>query len=263
MKVKELMSKDLKTIDIDSNVREAKNLMEKYGISRLLVKDKGKIVGILTERDLAIRMASWRERKLSDAHIHVSAVTTKKLITIDEDEEISEAARIMLENGISSLVVESKGEIVGIVTKTDLIKSLKDSGIKVTEYMTRRVKTLPVGSTLLQARRLMLQNGIKRIPIILDGKLIGMVTEKDIAKALGLFRKISESKQWDEKMKKILVEEIMSKDVISVSEDTTLGEAVDIMLEKNISGLPVIKEGKIFGIITKTDLTRAVRILRP
>lgn len=256
------MTRKLVTIDVDQSLRDAIRLMKKNRISRLLTTDKGKVIGILTERDVAKRLGDWRERKISDAHIFVSSECSYDLVKINLEENLSKAASLMLENRISSLAVCDDGNVVGIITKTDLIKALKDSRIKVKEYMRKEVITLSVGSSLLHARKLMLENGIKRIPIIMDGKLIGIVTESDIAKALGMFRKVAEGKHWDEKMKKISVEDVMSKDVITLDENDTLADAVKIMFKNRISGLPVSEKGKLVGIITKTDLVKAVKDLR-
>ena len=252
------MSKKLICIDVNSNLREARKLMEKHKISRLLVKYKGNIIGIITERDLAERFGSWRERRISDSKIHVSSAFTSHLLRVKEDDDLRKASEIMLRNGISSVVVERDGRITGIITKTDLIRYLKNSTKKVKDFMSKRVFSLEIGSSLLQARRIMLERGIKRLPITLGGKIVGMITEKDIAKALGLFRKISEGRHWDEKMKKIKVEHIMSKDIISITPNDTLGKAVKVMLRKRISGLPVIENDRLVGIITKTDLIKAI-----
>jgi CBS domain-containing protein len=261
MIVKQLMSKNIVTIDVNRNLRDARNLMEKEGISRLLVTDDGKIVGIITVRDIVNRLGSWKERKISDSKIFVSSAFTENLVKINQDQSVSEAARLMLEKGISSLVIYDNGNVVGILTKTDLIKALKNSTEKVKDWMKKPVITLSAGSTVLQARNIMLKNKIKRIPIVLGNRIIGIVTEKDIAKALGLFRKVSEGKHWNERMKKILVEQIMSKDLITVNSEETLGKVVEIMLENKISGLPVVENEKLVGIITKTDLVRAVERL--
>lgn len=261
MIVKQLMKKSLITIDVDRNLRDARRLMEKEGISRLLVKDDDKIIGIITERDIAKRLGSWKERKISDARIFVSSTFTKNLIKINQDQPVSSAAREMLKRGISSLVVVDNGNIVGILTKTDVIKALIKCEEKVRDWMSKPVITLGIGSSILQARVLMLRNRIKRVPIVLENRVVGIVTEKDIAKALGLFRKLSEGKHWDERMKKILVEQVMSKDLITVSPDETLDKVVRIMLKNKISGLPVVENEKLVGIITKTDLVRAVEKL--
>ncbi|MDI6807214.1 MAG: CBS domain-containing protein [Candidatus Aenigmarchaeota archaeon] len=258
MIVKQLMSKRLVTIDVDRNLRDAKALMEKNRISRLLVKDDEKIIGMITERDIANRLGTWKERRISDARIFISSTYSSNLIKINQNQDISLAAGEMLKRGISSLAVCDNGNVVGILTKTDVIKALKDSKVKVRDWMSRPVVTLGVGAEVLHARILMLRNGIKRVPIVLGNRLVGIVTEKDIAKALGLFRKLAEGRHWDEKMKKVLVEQIMSRDIITVDPEQSLGGVVEIMFSKKVSGLPVVENDRLVGIVTKTDLVRVV-----
>jgi CBS domain-containing protein len=167
---------------------------------------------------------------------------------------------MMLENKISSLVVTNdSNEIVGIITKSDLINVLENSSIPVSRYASKKIINLKVGSSLLHARRLMLDNNVKRVLITFDSEVVGIITESDIANFLGMFRKVSEGVQWYNKLKTINVEDIMSRDVVVINENSTLGDAVKLMKKNDISGLPVVNnQNKLAGIITKTDLIRAI-----
>ena len=257
MKVKDLMTTNLITIDVNSPLRTALKLMKKHRVTRLIVTRHGKIDGIVTERDLVNRLGKEKEAKLSDAHIYVSSCYSKNPITITADEDVKEAAKLMLSKGISSLLVKQDDRIVGIITKTDFIKALKECNKPIKEVMTNRVVYLPSSSRLVEARNIMLHEKIKKILVVDDGKLVGIVTEKDIARALGLFRKLAEGTQWDERMRRIKLRDIMRSPVITVGQNESVCKAVKIMLEKKISGLPVFN-GKLTGIITKTDLIRAI-----
>jgi len=259
MKVEEVMSKSLICIDVNESVRNALKLMEKKHVSRLLVKREKKIVGIVTERDLAERLGSEKERKLSDAHVHVSSCYSDELITVEKDVEVKEVAGKMIEKGISSIVVTDKGSIVGIVTKTDLIKVLKGCKEPLEKVMQKEVHRIEKGSRLLEARKMMIHYGIKKLLVVEKNKLVGILTESDVAKALGLFRKLAEGKHWDEKMRKILVDDVMSSHVITLKPKDTIDECVKLMLENDISGVPVVEDGEIKGIATKTDLVRFIR----
>jgi CBS domain-containing protein len=258
MKVEKIMTKNLITISASEPVRNALRLMEKRKISRLLVRKDKKIVGIVTERDLARRLGSEKERKLSDAHIHVSSCYTDKLITVGKDAEIKEVAEKMLENGISSVVVTDGEAVVGIVTKTDLIKVLKGCKEPLENVMRRELRRIEKGSRVLEARKMMLHYGIKRLLVVEKGRLVGILTESDIAKALGTFRKVAEGKHWDEKMRKILVEDVMSSPVITLKPKDTIGKCVKVMLKNDISGVPIVEDEEIKGIVTKTDLVRFI-----
>jgi len=257
MKVKDIMTERVISIDINQPLQTAIKLMNKYKISRLLVKDEGNIVGIITERDIAERAGFWRERKISSSHIYVSSAYTENLISIHLNQTISTAATIILELGISSLVVKKDSEVVGIITKTDLIRTLLDSKHKISKYMKRPI-TVWFTSSLLEARRIMLDNNVKKLPVLLDSKLIGIITEGDIARTLIGFRKISEGKHLDKKLKKLKIEDAMTRDVITVTKDTTVGDVVRLMLKKDISCLPVVEDEKLVGIVTKTDLLKVL-----
>ncbi len=260
MKVEDLMSREIKTISSSDNLRNAIKIMKKLGVSRLLVTRDGKIDGILTERDVSDRLGRLETIPISDAHVHVSSAYAEKLIAVGGDADIKFAANKMLENKISSLaVVDAGGKVVGLITKTDLIKSLAGSKTPVAECMSRKFVSLKVGSSLLNARKLMLDTGVKRILVLFDLELAGVVTEGDIAHFLGMFRKVSKGVQWHSKLKEVCVDDIMTRDVLTVGEGDTVGHAVKRMGDEKISGLPVVNgENKVVGLITKTDMLKEV-----
>lgn len=260
MKVKDLMSKNLKTIDSDDNLRNAVRLMKKNDVSRLLVKQRDKIVGIVTERDISNRLGRLETTPISDAHIHVSSAYIDKLITINENADIGEAARVMLDRKISSLVAtDDSGQIVGIITKTDAIKYLEGSSAPISNYVTRKIINLKMGSSLLNARRLMLDNKVKRVFVTFETEVLGVITESDIANFLGMFRKVSEGVQWFNRLRTVNVEDIMTKSVVTVNENASLGDVVRLMMKNDVSGLPVVdSKNNLVGVITKTDLLKAI-----
>jgi len=252
---KPIMSTNLITIDKDRNLRDAMTLMEKKHISRLLVTENNRIIGIITEEDIANRLGTGRERKMKMGHIHITAAMTKDLVTITEDSGIKEVARIMLENKFSSLPVTRNDEIISLVTKTDLIKNLRDCKKEIGEFYTKEPIFVNPNDSLLFARKLMLENNIHRLIVMNRGFLAGILTERDIANGLKTFRKaIDKYPQAD--IERLKVENVMSSDPITVKPETTVGKVVEIMLEKKISGFPIIAPE--FGILTKTDLVRGI-----
>ncbi|MEA3254797.1 MAG: CBS domain-containing protein [Candidatus Altiarchaeota archaeon] len=250
-----IMSTDLITIDKDMNLKDAMSLMEKKHISRLLVTEDKEIVGLLTEEDIANRLGTGRERTLKIGHIHITAAMTRDMVTITEDSGLREAARIMLDHKFSSLPVTRDGEIVALVTKTDLIKSLGDCSKEVAGFYTKEPISVNPNNTLLSARKLMLENNVHRLIVTDRGLLAGILTERDIAGGLKTFRKaIDKYPQAD--IKRLKVGDVMSVDPVTVKPETLVGEAVGLMFERKISGLPVIAPE--FGILTKTDLVRGI-----
>lgn len=248
-----IISDKLIKVDKDESINDALELMTKKRISRLLVTENDEVIGIITEEDIAKRLGTGRERKLKTAHIHVSAAMTKKLKTIPADGDIKNAARIMLENKFSSLPVVRNNKVIGILTKTDLVKHLLKSKKKVEKFYTKNPVVTNPGDTLVSARKLMLDKKIHRLLVLDRGMIAGILTERDMAKGLKTFRKaIDKFPQAD--IQRLLVEQVMTIEPITIRPETTVGEAAKIMLKNKISGIPVIAEK--FGILTKTDLVR-------
>lgn len=126
---------------------------------------------------------------------------------------------------------------------------------KVRSRMKTELVTLSATETLREAVRLELQRKIRHIPIVdADGKLLGIVTDRDIKRALPspLTGQLARE-EYDSVLDETQLQKVMTRDPVSVSPDATLSEAVQIMFEKKIGGLPVVENGKLVGIFTQTD----------
>lgn len=127
MLVKERMSYPVFTIHPDTPVPDALKLIKTESIRRLPIVDKrGRMVGIVSDRDLlhaspskATSLSIWEVNYLL-SKLKVEKIMTRAVISIDEDTPIEEAARIMADNKIGGLPVLRDGELVGIITETDL-----------------------------------------------------------------------------------------------------------------------------------------------
>jgi acetoin utilization protein AcuB len=125
----------------------------------------------------------------------------------------------------------------------------------VRERMTRRPITIAEDTSIDKALHLMRQEKIRRLPVVdRHGKLIGIVAEKDLlyaspspATTLSIYEIAS-------LLSKITVRELMTRDVITVAEDTPLEEAARIMADNAVGALPVLRGNELVGIITETDL---------
>jgi CBS domain-containing protein len=119
----------------------------------------------------------------------VRDIMTRDIVTIDEGETALEAARIMSQRGISSLIVVKDGVPKGIITERDFVKKvcakqLEASEIKIGTLMSR-IRTVADPDTPIQvAVQRMANQGIRRLPIIQEGKVVGIVTVTDLARYL-------------------------------------------------------------------------------
>lgn len=134
MKVRERMTRDVKTVGMDTSLTDAFKIMKESSIRRLPVMEKGKLVGIVTLSDLN-HAAPSSATTLSIHELNYILVKTKikdilpkkqNLITISSDSYIETAAKVMRQNNVGALPVIDDGKLVGIVTETDMFDALID-----------------------------------------------------------------------------------------------------------------------------------------
>src|SRR5512139_3442225 len=123
------------------------------------------------------------------------------------------------------------------------------------ERMSRPVITISPEMPIVDALELMKRDRIRRTPVVHDGKLVGIVSDKDLLNASPSPATTLSVWEMNYLLSKITVKDVMTKKVLSVTEDTPIEEAARIMADNKIGGMPVLnKEGKVVGIITETDL---------
>lgn len=120
--IKDIMTRDVKTIEKDRTIKEAARLMARSEIGSLVVTNNSKPIGIITEGDISRAVA----RGLDPQTIPVSRITKRKLIVVSPDIRVEEAAKIMAERKVKKLPVVEDGKLVGIVTQTDIVSSSFD-----------------------------------------------------------------------------------------------------------------------------------------
>ncbi|NIM25731.1 MAG: CBS domain-containing protein [Nitrososphaeria archaeon] len=114
------MNKSLISADPSTTSFQVANLMEKGGIGAILVKENGTPAGIITDRDFAIKIAT---QKLS-LDTTIDKIASYPLVTIDSNESLVAAAKLMSSKKIRKLAVVEGGQVIGIVTSTDLVTQL-------------------------------------------------------------------------------------------------------------------------------------------
>ncbi len=124
----------------------------------------------------------------------------------------------------------------------------------VNERMKHPVITVPTDLPIVDALNLMKREHIRRAPVIKDGKLVGIISEKDLLNASPSPATSLSIWEINYLISKITVGEVMQKNVFTVSEDTPIEEAARIMSDNKIGGLPVMRGDNMVGIITETDL---------
>ncbi len=118
--------------------------------------------------------------------------------------------------------------------------------MQVTDVMTKAIISIESRKTINDALELMVENNIRRLPVLAQGSLIGMIVQHDIEKALRSPEVVCDTP----------VDWVMTKKVITVSADADLSEAIELLLKNKISGMPVVQDGRVVGILSETDILR-------
>ena len=129
----------------------------------------------------------------------------------------------------------------------------------VKDWMTRDVVTITPDTTLPEAHELMRESRIRRLPVLKDGRVVGIVTRGDVRGASP--SQATSLSIWEVNylLSRLKIKEIMTRDPLSISESATIGEAAKVMHDNSISGLPVVDDkGQLVGLITESDIFRLV-----
>ena len=205
---------------------------------------------------------------------------SKKLITVTRNDTIYQCAKLMQNNKISSiLILEDDGSLAGIVTKTDLALVFLTQSVvplKVSQIMTSKVVTVMPADSLLMVESLLVKYKISRIVVERNKKPVGIITNRDFipAKMPRWIRQFADPKEVEKfrsnprpdefklnQMSYILsfrAEDVMTPKPITVDVNEDVSTAVLVMIRNGISGLPVVRKSLLTGIITKSDIVKAI-----
>jgi acetoin utilization protein AcuB len=129
----------------------------------------------------------------------------------------------------------------------------------VRDWMTADVITATPNTTLPEADRLIIDNMIRRLPVIQDGKLVGICTYGDIREARPSPATSLSIWELNYLLSQLTIGELMTPNPITIKPEDTISEAARVMLKNTVSGLPVVNaQGQLVGIITESDIFRMV-----
>lgn len=265
------------TVTPRTGLLDAMEIMQRFRISRLVVADKSnKPVGVITEKDILRSLFPLDAKPLGS--IMVRDFMSRNLITVKKSDSVYRCAKIMADNGISSVVVLQDEKLEGIVTKTDLVFSFltqETEHLKISKIMTSDVIVVSPQDSLYLVESVLINNKISRVPVVKSGKLLGIITFRDFIPAripnkLGTFTDPNELKDmWYgtpnrfniNQLNYVLTfraEDIMSKNPVTINPSDDVSIAALIMYRYDISGIPVIAQSKLVGIVTKSDIVSSL-----
>lgn len=267
-------TKDVVTIPPTTTIMGAIKTMTSKGFRRVPVTDAGtnRLEGVVTSIDIIDFLGGgdksllvekrFKGNLLAAINADVREIMRHDVSNLMEDAKISDALTMMNEEKTGGLTILSKdGRVRAICTEKDFVKLV--AGIhankSIGEYMSKEVKTAPADTTIIDATKIMISEGFRRLPVVKDSILIGVVTASDIMNFMGsgdAFNKLVTGNIHEAFDSPVSL--LTSNDVIWASSDLDIGEAAKIMIRNNVGSIPIIDNGILCGIFTERDIVRSI-----
>ncbi len=252
MKVEDFMEKNVVVIREDELASKARAIFRELGIKSLPVVDENdKLSGIITISDL-IKLPTKTGFLVKD-------IMSKDVVFTYPNEDILDAARLMLKNRIGRLpVIDEKRNVLGILTMHNVLEAIHRHAIKekikfVHEIMTKNVVKVGINENINKLIEIMSTYQFGGIPVVKNEKVIGIITRSTLIRR-GFIRLSLD----DMPPKHVPLKKLMTTPVITIKQNETVRKALEIMVEKEIGRLPVVNEAnRLVGIISRDDVAKA------
>ncbi|HEY6586133.1 MAG TPA: CBS domain-containing protein [Candidatus Methanoperedens sp.] len=269
-----IASNEVITIPPTMPVIGAVKTMLNHGFRRIPVADAGTnhLKGIITSQDIVdflgggqrnlIVKNKFKGNLLAAINGSISEIMETNVISLNVKDSLKDALDTMIKENIGGIpVTDGDGTVKAIVSERDFVFLLSGivTGKTVEGYMSKKVVTAPSDMSVGAAAKSMINNGFRRLPVLRDDVLIGIITASDIMRFLGsgdIFDRLVTGNARE--VFQVPVSTLVKRDIIFTKSDVDLGEAANVMLDKNVGSLPVLEDGELKGIITERDFVRAM-----
>ncbi len=269
-----IASKDIVTLPPTTNIMGTAKTMLKYGFRRVPITDAGtnRLVGIITSLDIVdflggglrhnIVKNRYKGNLAAAINEDIREIMKKDVVSLGVNDNISNAIKTMIEKNIGGIpIVDDDNAVVGIVSERDFVRTVADiTTLKsVNKYMSNKVVTASPDISVGEATRTMIEKGFRRIPIVKEDVLLGIVTASDVMRYLGsgeIFQKLMTGDVSD--AFKVPLKSLILRDIVWTNSSIDIGEAAALMLKNKVGALPIIDDGELCGILTERDIVKAL-----
>jgi CBS domain-containing protein len=263
MEASDMMTREVYVVGPEDTLSHVRNLFIKKRISRVVVFDE-KPVGVLTDTDIT---HSFLEERRGIDEVRVHEAMSKSLVTAVPTDSPQKLAKLMLDRSISGVPITEDGQVVGIVTKSDLVKYFSENlagKAKVRDVMSSDVVTIKEFQSIFHASRTMEKHRVKKLVVVKDRSVVGILTERDLSLAtfgtrpsrMVFYKKTHGMMHRKVRVYPLTVGDLMQTNVLTVAPGEDAATAARRMLRRRVGSLIVEDAGVLHGIVTKTDYLR-------
>lgn len=280
MNIMEIATTDVQTLPQTSTIMNALKFMLRKNFRRIPVTDAGtkKLKGIMTATDLinffgggskhGIVRNRYNGNLSAAVNAEIKEIMERDVITLSVEDSIEAAVELMFEKKVGGCpIVDREGVVVGIITERDILEYLardkKIDGVA-EDFMTKKVVTLRPKDTIETAMKTMISRRFRRLPVMEDGILLGLITAREILAYFGrgeAFRML-EMGDISEAIRKPVTailgnsDLLMYKEVPMFPKDALISQIVSELIEKGYGAVLIVENGKLEGILTERDLVK-------
>ena len=292
---KDIFVTKLVTLPPDRNVFKAMGLLLKHRISGApVIDDKRNYLGVFSEKccmrvlTSAIQLASQADDGRGNPAVakkRAKDIMVTKLVTVSPHMDVFQAIGYLLKHRISGAPVVEQGKLLGVISERYCMSVLIESAYEqlptteVGAFMDKDLgRTVPADMDFLSIARIFLDTHYRRLPVLHDGKLVGQISRRDVLRAAHKLstvvqereaallylrsQKHPDAAQGEEADEPLLtVNAFMDSDALTITEDNDLLSIAQIFLNTNYRRLPVLREGRLIGQISRRDLLCAAHEL--
>jgi len=291
------MSREVNAICSGAQLLEAiEMLLDKIYRALPVIDSEQRVIGILTEGDLLRKldiMATSAQQQLTRPEITailtrlqridqpVDSVMTLNPITITSNTLVTEALNLMIKNDIKRLpVVDDRGKLVGIVSRVDVLRTLSPPLVaegprqnlapgyytRVKEVMLTNVATVLANASMAEIVSLLVSNVQRRVIVVNEQRhVVGLITDGDLIKRAmptersGIIQALSRHGPVKKDLGHRTANQVMTTPVITVTPETLLPEALQLLLKHRVKRLPVVNEtGQLLGLVGRGGILQAL-----
>lgn len=276
----DVASKYVFTLPPTSILMNALKTMIKKNFRRIPIADAGtkRLEGIISATDFVnlfgggskfgIVKGRYGGNLAAAVNEEVEKIMERKVVTVDYTDSFEDAVEIMFEKKVGGCPVVNKDDVVvGIITERDVLNYLgRNASIDgvASDYMTESVVTIKPKDTIEKAMKVMIEKKLRRLPVIDDGILVGLITVREILRYFGTgeaFKMLTSGNIRDaieKPVSTILANEdlLVYKEILTFPRDISISQLVKAMLERGYGVALIVDSGKLDGIITERDLIK-------